>query len=73
MKNAGYTIVQIEQYEPMHFIVLGHNIKNQACPYVTWEWCQKKDSYFWGHYFENYTEAIRDFHIRLAENYQKPF
>ena len=67
-KNAGYTIVQYEEYNPEehNFIVLGHNEKTGM--WVTW-FCHGEDNFAFGHYFTSGISARQDYHERLAERY----
>lgn len=73
--NAGYFITKYEQYgseeERKFYIVLGYNPKSNQ--YVTWD-CVNLVSFFWGHYFDNETHALKDYHERLVEYFnRKPF
>lgn len=33
-------------------------------PWVTWMYNKQDSSYFWGHYFEDYKDAMEDFNKR---------
>ena len=61
-ENAGYIIIKAEREESnKNFeVVLGTNNKN----YVTWE-CKAGYDYFWGQYFTDYKEALKDYYTRL--------
>lgn len=67
-KNAGYTIVQYEEYnKALHwFVVLGHNEKTGM--WVTW-FCKGTNDFNFGHYYQSEYAARQDFHERLAEHY----
>ena len=82
MKVANYEIVKMEVYKTTdkhcNGIAFGiHPSENCPARYATWEYTENHDtgdfSAFWGHYFDNFTEAQRDFHIRLANYYDKPW
>lgn len=77
MKNAGYTIEEVEPvYEEFEYyfgIALGHNEKTGM--WVTW--CFKKSikneneiDFFWGHYFDRRSDAIIDYHTRIIGEYR---
>lgn len=68
MENQGYTIIKIEKYNNNFAICLG---KNEAGCFVTWDCRPDTDYYFWGHYFTDYNEAMRDYHTRLAHYYDE--
>lgn len=72
MKIRGYEIIRKEAYTKINYIVLGKKEKGLT-PYVTWEYRSDTNSYFWEHYFTNEWEALKDFHIRLAEGLNRPF
>lgn len=78
MKNAGYEIIHLEKYDSRYGIALGEN--KETGMYVTWECMYDKISipvkegeisYFWGHYFTDRTIAYKDYHTRLATQYDK--
>ena len=67
-KNAGYIIIQSEEYAPKSEIVLGYNPNSGF--YVTWKYDkQYGGSYFWGHYFTEMNDAYIDYHERLIKEY----
>lgn len=82
MKVANYEIVKMEVYKTVEThcngIALGIH-PSEKCParYATWEYTENhitgEFSAFWGHYFESLTEAQKDFHVRLANYYEKPW
>ncbi len=61
--NAGYEIIDAIPVGNTEF-VLGRNIHDGA-RYVTWE-CKNGDNYFWGHYFADRKDAVRDFYERAG-------
>lgn len=63
--NEGYTILKAERYSKDYEIVIA---VNKVMTYVTWE-CKGQTDYFWGHYFTDYATALRDYHTRLAKQY----
>jgi hypothetical protein len=53
-----------------------HLTHNTGHPFVTWQRNINEDSTYWGHYFENYTEAEADFidrAVRLHGQTRRPF
>jgi len=56
-KNAGYMIIQSMMVGNAEF-VLGYR-EGAMTPYVTWE-CKDGNNYFWGHYFMERHQAVRD-------------
>ncbi len=68
MKNAGYEIIMIEYYTEDYAIVLGVNKHNN---YVTWDSKPSENNFFWGHYFQDKTNALRDYHTRLLTFYNE--
>lgn len=78
--NAGYTIAQHEVYRKSNryssenctesAVVLARNLKTGW--WATWE-CRNGNDFFWGHYFETELDARRDYHERLAKNYDMPW
>lgn len=83
--NQGYTIIRSETYhrtlDREDRIVLGRNETPHGALYVTWESTTRSGplpaddlttDYFWGHYFmEDGAAAYRDYHLRLAEKYER--
>lgn len=67
-RNAGYEIVQIEEYDAFgrEYTVLGHNDKTGM--WVTWD-CRAPDAFSAGHYFDNEWMAKMDYHKRLHDHY----
>ena len=59
--NAGYEIFDSIEIGKAEFVV-GKNIYAPS-QYVTWE-CSNSDNYFWGHYFSDRSEALRDMYSR---------
>lgn len=68
MKNAGYEIIMIEHYTEDYAIVLGVNSSNH---YVTWDSKPSENNFFWGHYFTDKNNALRDYHTRLLSYYNE--
>lgn len=56
--NAGYEIIGKIKIENTCF-VLGHS-ENKSSPYVTWQYNEQNDSYFYGHYLSNKYDAEKD-------------
>lgn len=59
--NAGFTITDSVHVGDSEF-VLGVN----SGRFVTWK-CKDKTDYFWGHYFGNELEAVKDLLARAGE------
>ena len=59
--NAGYEIFDSINIGKAEFVV-GKNI-HAPSQYVTWE-CSNGNNYFWGHYFSDRSEALRDMYSR---------
>ena len=59
--NAGYEIFDSINIGKAEFVV-GRNI-HAPSQYVTWE-CSNGNNYFWGHYFSDRSEALRDMYSR---------
>ena len=59
--NAGYEIFDSIKIGKAEFVV-GKNI-HAPSQYVTWE-CSNGNNYFWGHYFSDRSEALRDMYSR---------
>ena len=88
MKIAGYEIIKKEVYRHAETydrgIILGIH-PSEKCParYATWEYTEQHQSHskdgkvqidaFWGHYYQNETEAYKDYYTRLADNYNLPW
>lgn len=73
--NEGFEIIKSEYYNERYEIVLGQlrAESGNIILYVTWE-CMNEQSYFWGHYFPTAglnarEKALKDYHTRLAKNY----
>ena len=60
--NAGYEIIDSIPVGNTEF-VLGRSISDGA-RYVTWE-CSRGDYYFWGHYFNDRENAVKDLYDRV--------
>jgi len=61
---ADYTIIGKIKIDDME-IVLGEN-KNLYSKYVTWQKPVYREDYNHGHYFEERTEALRDYFDRIS-------
>ena len=59
--NAGYEIFDSIKIGKAEFVV-GKNI-HAPSQYATWE-CSNGNNYFWGHYFSDRSEALRDMYSR---------
>ena len=59
--NAGSEIFDSIKIGKAEFVV-GKNIHTPS-QYVTWE-CSNGNNYFWGHYFSDRSEALRDMYSR---------
>ena len=59
--TAGYEIFDSINIGKAEFVV-GRNI-HAPSQYVTWE-CSNGNNYFWGHYFSDRSEALRDMYSR---------
>lgn len=71
MYNAGYRIIRIERYSLTHAIVMGEIDISSGKKYVTWDSRPEENHFFWGHYFTDKTEALRDYHTRLMTQYNE--
>lgn len=81
-KIGDYEIKRIEAYKTSDTydsgVIMGIH-PSQNCPqrYATWEYTESHEtgniSAFWGHYYENETDAYKDFYERLASHYDKPW
>lgn len=60
--NAGYLITHSCVIKDNTEVVLGCN----AHGYVTWLCDDDRDNYYWGHYFDNYKDALVDFGKRIT-------
>lgn len=70
MKNAGYTIHKKELYN--HTKKFGIAVGTNGRDFVTWEFSIQENGtydFFWGHYFNTYHKAMKDYHNRLSEYY----
>lgn len=69
-KNAGYEIVDFEQYDHKNAVVLARNPNTGM--WATWVY-NRQSEFFWGHYFDSRMDAKKDYHKRLAEAYDRPW
>lgn len=76
--NAGYEIKKIEFYSientTKHGVAFGSHKSENGFSFVTWECIRVGDapeSFFWGHYFSDKNAALKDFHQRLADGYDR--
>ena len=60
---AGYVITQSIKVKDTEF-VLGEHPKTRMC--VTWQ-CKNGDNYFWGHFYPNKYDALKDLCERVAQ------
>lgn len=64
-KNGNYTILSAFSFPELEFeVVLAENDSYKS--YVTWIYNIKYDSYFWGHYFNDYKKALTDYTERIT-------
>jgi hypothetical protein len=56
--NAGYKIIESIQLSSVEF-VLGERESTTGTQYVTWR-CYAEKEYHFGHYIENYIDALID-------------
>ena len=75
--NQGYTILKAEACMECdgrtERIVLGRTVTRLGAQYVTWESIVNEDGeidYYWGHYFDDYGEALHDYSKRLMEKFE---
>lgn len=61
--NQGYEIIQEAKVFHTVYALGKHPNKDCPAPYVTWEWTEQ-GGYYWGHYFGNYLEALKDLYTR---------
>lgn len=78
MKNNNFTIKKYEIYnkEQNLAICFAFNSKSHFTRFATWEVRGIKTDnpdFFWGHYFTDKMDALKDYHERLAYNYTNPF
>lgn len=71
-KNAGYEIIDSHPLDRVnhYHVVLGQkkNAEGLITGYVTWEFNMHNgpDSFYWGHYFNEYEDARLDFLSRAG-------
>ena len=63
--NAGYEIIDAIHLPNVEF-VLGERKGTQGTQFVTWR-CYAGKEYHFGHYIENYIEALIDLHERAQD------
>lgn len=63
--NAGYIITDCIHIGDSELVLGIHS--TQPNSYVTWEYNDKNDSYFWGHYFTDLFAAQKDLTKRSSE------
>lgn len=74
--NAGFVIEKEEIYEVgadgCYGIALGYRTGSRE-EWVTWGFTEKDGdiSYYWGHYYEDWASAFKDYHDRLAREYAR--
>lgn len=69
--NENWEIIGSVQFDGRmkgYEIVLGRSENNKCTPYVTWEYRQDTNSYYWGHYCTTYEGAYSDFTKRIMES-----
>lgn len=79
--NQGYRITCEEVYDQnigglAYAIVTGVLHGEHGPQWVTWERSAEAGTfanpeYFWGHYFSDGNAALADYHLRLAEHYNR--
>lgn len=72
--NAGFKIEKEEVYAAdgggAYGIALGY--KESTHEYVTWGFTDSKErSYYWGHYYNDWAPAYKNYHDRLAREYER--
>lgn len=75
--NQGYKILKAETCmecdRRTERIVLGGTVTRLGAQYVTWESIINENGeidYYWGHYFDNYDDALHDYYKRLMEKFE---
>ena len=72
-ENAGYAIKMEEKFDCTNGIAFGQTpckYNEEGYMYVTWMFSGEGD-YFWGHYFTTKKKALKDYHERLAKEYER--
>lgn len=76
-QNQGYTILKAETCMECdgktERVVLGRMMTRLGAQYVTWESIINEYGeidYYWGHYFDDYGDALHDYYTRLAGKYE---
>ena len=65
-KNGNFTILSCFTFPELEFeVVLAKNDSFNS--WVTWIYNKRYDSYFWGHYFNEYKKALNDYTERVTE------
>ena len=75
--NQGYTILKAETCMECdgrtERVVLGRMVTRLGAQYVTWESISNENGefdYYWGHYFDDYGDALHDYYKRLMERFE---
>lgn len=63
--QCGYVIIKEERIDNEFAVVLGYKM-GAASPWVTWIYNNIHESYSFGHYFCDETNARIDYHERVA-------
>lgn len=64
--NYGYTIIAASQNRHGEVVALGFKRGEYWPEYVTWLYNPSSNSYFWGHYTDNFQIASADYTERLS-------
>lgn len=75
--NQGYTILKAETCMECdgrtERVALGRMVTRLGAQYVTWESIANENGefdYYWGHYFDDYGDALHDYYKRLMERFE---
>lgn len=78
MMNAGYTITKREEFDHEGLLGIAYGEKESKFSptgkeYVTWMYRhdEGETDYFFGHYFDNEVNALKDYHERLLAEYNR--
>lgn len=73
--TSGYEVIRAKTYNYDIFnekeyaeIVIAYNPKNSVTPYVVWH-CYNGNNYCFGHYYEQYKDALICYYKLLNEEY----
>lgn len=66
-ENAGFVILYSYSLNEDEEVVLGKRTIEGYVDFVTWMCNNNKTNYFWGHYFENELDALKDLVKRVEK------